>query len=310
MKKLVFKSILFVSAVLMSSGVWAQQEGIMTQFLQGPGVYNPAYAGSKDALSVLVMSRLQWTGFEGAPRTNTLNIHSPIADSKLGVGLTVINDKIGPVNQNTFSADLSYKLVVGYDASLRIGIRGSGQLFSADLTSLRTGREYDPSLIRNVESVFLPNAGAGIYFNTPKYFAGVGTPNILSNEIRVNDFTTNRAYRQEMHFFVMAGGIFDLSPSILLKPAIKARYVFNAPIAIDVSANALLYDKVWVGLMYRYKGALGGSIQFQLNDQFAFGCAYDRSVDYLGEVNNGTYEIMMTYDFIYSGTRVRSPRYF
>lgn len=310
MKRVFAKSIVFVGAILLSSGLWAQQDALMTQFLQGPGVYNPAYAGSKDAMSVMLMSRLQWTGFEGAPRTNILNIHSPLADSKLGLGLTVINDKIGVINQNTFSIDASYKLVVGYGANLRIGLRGSGQLYSADLVSLRTTRESDPNLIQNVSTTFLPNAGAGIYFNTAKYFAGIGAPNILSNEIRVSDFTTNRAYRQEMHFFGMFGALFDVSPNILLKPAIKGRYVFNAPVAIDVMATALFYDKIWAGLSYRYKNTLGGTIQFQLNPQLLFGFAYDRNTDLLGEVNNGTYELMLNYDFNFTGTRVRSPRYF
>jgi len=288
----------------------AQQEPLFTQYMQAPGIFNPAYAGSQEALSITTLSRLQWTGFDGAPRVNAINIHSPISDKNLGLGLTVINDKLGPVNQTSFYGDVSYKLVVSNEASLRLGLRAGGTLFNATLSELRVDDQTDPNFQGNINSQFLPSFGFGAYFNTKSFFAGVSTPNFLSNEVGLDGVSSGRAYKQNIHLYSMIGGLIDISPSVLFKPTVSVRYVGNAPLAVDVNANVLLFDRVWLGAMYRLKSTLGGMVQFIITDQFKVGYSYDRSTDIIQTVNNGTHEIMLNYNFNYGGSRIKSPRYF
>lgn len=313
MKKNKIYSLVIASASLLFLGAnsaKAQQEALFTQYMQAPGIYNPAYAGSKDALSATLLSRIQWTGFDGAPRVNALNIHSPISDKNLGVGLTVITDKLGPVTQTGFFADVSYNLVLSNTSNLRFGIRAGGNLFNADLADVRTDDNTDPNFKQNINGEFLPTFGFGAYFNSERFFAGVSSPNFLSNEVGVDGISTGRAYQQNLHIYSMVGGIIDISPSVLFKPSVSARYVANAPLAIDVNTNFLLFDRVWVGAMYRVSSAVGGMLQFVVTDQFKAGYSYDYSTGNFNQVNNGTHEIMLSYDFNYGGSRIKSPRYF
>lgn len=298
-------------ALLVSERASAQQDPMFTQYLQNPLTVNPAYAGSTDALTVVALSRIQWAGFAGAPRTNNISIHSPIQDRNIGVGLNIINDNIGPVSQTGFYADASYKLQLAPNASLRLGLRAGGSVFSAKIGTLKLNDQDDIAFSQNVSGKFLPNVGFGAYFSTDKVFFGLSAPRLLANEITFdNNVTTKRAYRESRHLFVTGGGLFKLSPSVNIKPAVSVRYVGGAPLSIDLQTNFQFSEKFWLGAMYRVNDAVGGLFQLQVNDQFRFGYSYDFNISALNKANSGSHEIMLTYDFIYRRANIKSPRYF
>ncbi len=313
--KMNFKNIITLGlgavALLVSERATAQQDPMFTQYLQNPLTVNPAYAGSTDALTVVALSRIQWTGINGAPRTNNLSIHSPIKDRNIGVGVNIINDNIGPVSQTGFFADVSYKLMIGTNSSLRLGLRAGGAVFSAKLGTLHLNDQSDIAFSQNIGGKFLPNVGFGAYFSTDKIFVGFSAPRLLSNEITFdNNVTTKRAYRESRHLFMTAGGLFKVSPSVNFKPSVGVRYVAGAPVSVDVQTNFQFAEKFWLGAMYRFNDAVGGIFQLQVNDQFRFGYSYDFNTSALRKYNGGSHEIMLTYDFIYRRANIKTPRYF
>ncbi len=298
-------------ALLLSGRAMAQQDPLYTQYTQNPLTVNPAYAGSNDALTAVAISRLQWTGFDGAPRTNNLSIHSPIQDRNIGVGFTMVNDNVGPVSQTGFFGDVSYKLQLGANSNLRLGLRAGGSVFAAKIGVLQLNDANDIAFTQNIQGKFLPNVGFGAYFNTDKIFVGVSAPRLLANEISfANNVTTERAFKESRHIFVTAGGLFRVSPNVNAKPTVGVRYVAGAPVSVDLTANFQFAEKFWLGAMYRFDDAVGGIFQLQVNEQFRFGYSYDFTVSRLQKYNGGSHEIMLSYDFIYRRSNIKSPRYF
>jgi len=300
-------------ALLLSGRALAQQDPLFTQYSQNPLTVNPAYAGSNDALSVVAMSRIQWTGFTGAPRTNNISLHSPIQDRNIGVGVNVVNDNIGPVTQTGFFGDISYKLQIGATSTLRFGVRAGGAVFAAKIGSLQLNdnTQTDIAFSQNISGKFLPNVGAGAYFSTDKIFVGLSAPKLLANEISFdNTVRTARAYREARHIFLTAGGLFKLSPSVNIKPVLGLRYVGGAPVSVDLQTNFQFAEKFWLGAMYRLNDAVGGIFQLQVNDQLRFGYSYDFNVSKLRKYNGGTHEILLSYDLIYRRANIKTPRYF
>ncbi|HEX4887242.1 MAG TPA: type IX secretion system membrane protein PorP/SprF [Luteibaculaceae bacterium] len=306
-----FSYLLLGATLLVSGRVAAQQEPMVTQYLQNPLLLNPAYAGSNDALTAVALSRLQWVGFDGAPKTHSLSVHSPIQDRNIGLGVTIINDNIGPISQTGFFADVSYKLSLSAESNLRFGLRAGGNAFSARLGDVKTTDNNDISFSQNIGGKFLPNVGFGAYFNTTKFFAGFSVPRLLANSVNFdNTVTTKRAYLEARHIFITAGGLFPLSPSVNLKPSINFRYVGGAPLGVDINANFQYAEKIWFGLIYRVNDAVGGILQIQVNDQLKVGYSYDFNTSSLQKYNGGSHELMLSYDLIYRRSNIKSPRYF
>lgn len=314
MNKPVFK-VLALVAIMLGGALsgFAQQDPLNTLYIQNPATVNPAYAGSKDALNATISHREQWTGFDGAPSTTNFNIHSPIQDKSLALGFGIVNDVIGPIKQTGFYADVVYRFQVTRDGFLRVGLRGGGNLFNADFRSLTTGQgetsTNDQAFTTNIEGKFLPTIGFGAYFSNQKFYGGVSIPSFLPNEIKGDD-ANQTSYKEALHVHVMGGALLELNPSIYLKPSAAFRFVTGAPLSIDVTANAIFYDKFGVGVMHRIGDSFGGMLQFFLSEQFTLGYAYDYTTSPLGQVNNGTHEVMLSYDFIYRNSKIRSPRYF
>jgi type IX secretion system PorP/SprF family membrane protein len=298
-------------ALFVTERATAQQQALFTQYTQNPLTVNPAYAGSNDALNVVALSRIQWTGFDGAPKTTSLTIHSPVQGGKIGAGLTILNDKIGPENSTGFFADFSYKLQLGTNSNLRLGLRAGGSVYSAKLGDLDLVKADDPAFASNISGKFLPNFGFGAYFNTDKFFAGFSVPKLLSNQISFNDGLKNTtAYTERQHIFLIAGGLFPLTPNLKIKPSVGLRYVVGAPASVDLTANFLISEKIWLGAFHRIKDSFGGIVQLQVTEQFRFGYSYDYTTSKMRTYNNGTHEIMLSYDFIFKRSNIKSPRYF
>ena len=303
--------ILPLAMILAALNVFGQQDPLNTQFIQNPVVVNPAYAGSRDAMNVTLAGRIQWTGFEGAPRTQFLNLHSPIQDKSLGAGFAFVNDKLGPVKQTGFYGDFAYRLPVSETGALRVGLRVGANVFSANLTELETNDSNDPIFNTNVSGELLPGVGFGVYYSDDKFFGGLSVPNFLQNEVSADgDVETVRAYKQGQHLFALAGAILELNPDVLLKPGLAARLTTGAPASVDINVNALFYEKIWFGVMHRLNDSFGGILQFQLSDQLLVGYSYDMTTSGLKDYNSGTHEFLISYDFVFSKGRVNSPRYF
>lgn len=310
-----FKSLL--SGIILGSGLIfcalessAQQDPMYTQYMDNLIIVNPAYAGSKDLLNLMVVSRNQWVSMPGAPVSRTFSMHSPIRESKMGLGFSILNDRVGPIKQTGVYFDYSYKLFFGNQQTLALGMKGGVNFYEANLTGLAVNDPNDPVFANDINQNFLPNMGVGAFFYTNKYYAGLSIPKLIENKINQNGVSSENVSAEQMHLFIMGGYVFDINRIVKFKPSIMLKYVKNVPVSVDLGATFLLYDRLWLGAIYRIGDSAGGMFQIQATDHLKVGYSYELSINQLGAYNNGTHEIMVSFDFNLSPGKVRSPRYF
>ncbi|MBT9188896.1 PorP/SprF family type IX secretion system membrane protein [Zobellia russellii] len=310
MKKVV-TTILFIFAGLAS--VFSQQDAQYTQYMYNTISVNPAYAGSRGVFSIAALHRSQWVGLDGAPTTQTLNFHTPVS-GKVGLGLSIVNDEIGNgTNQDTYvDAAFSYTVNTSREGKLSFGLKAGGHLLNVDFSKLRNyGAE---SNLPNIDNKFSPNIGAGVYYHTDHFYAGLSVPNFLQTEHFDGSNTDANSFLAEerMNFYFITGYVFDVNQRLKFKPAALVKAVKGAPLQVDLSANFLMNDKFSLGLAYRWDAALSALFGFQLNDQLMLGLAYDREITDLGATrfNDGSFEIFLRYEFLNRYKRVITPRFF
>ena len=301
----------------MIAGLYAQQDAQYTQYMYNTMSVNPAYAGSRGQLSIAALYRSQWVGLEGAPKTQTLNLHSPIRNSRLGYGISIINDNIGDgvVQETQFDAVLSYTVDVSLDAKLSFGLKVGGNMLSLDFNGLNN---FDAENIQgdNIDNKFSPNFGVGVYYHTDKFYAGLSAPNLVETQYFDNAQRDPNSVQflsaERMTFYVITGYVFDLNNNFKFKPALLTKVVGGAPLQLDMSASFLFNDKFSFGAAYRWDAALSGMVGFQLSDQFMVGLAYDRETTELGgtQFNDGSFEVFLRFELVKSFQRMVSPRFF
>lgn len=303
--------IIVALAMLSSISATAQQDPLYSQYMFNTLAINPGYAGSRDALSATLLHRQQWSQFDGAPQTQTLTMHSPLKESNIGAGLSVINDKIGPVTQTGVYLDLAYKMQVTDYGFLRLGLKAGANMYSAKLGELRTDQSNDIAFSQNISNEILPNVGFGFYYSTPKFYVGGSAPKLLQNEVSIEDGQqTTKVKNENRHMYLIAGGVMTINRDIKFKPTVLTRFVANSPFSFDLTANFIFYDKLSLGALYRFDNTIGGIAQYLINDQLRVGYSYDYATSDLGTFAGGGHEVMLSYDFVFSRRNVRTPRYF
>lgn len=302
MKRLILLVFVFFS-VLCS----AQQDAQFTQYMYNTISVNPAYAGSRGALSIFGLYRTQWIGLDGAPETSTFSINTPINNSKLGLGVSLVNDKIGPTNENTLSADLSYSIPTSETFKLSFGIKATANLFNLDVTKLSFEDQDDPQF-QGLDNKFTPNVGAGIYWHSDKAYFGLSVPNFIETD-RYDDNDT-AIFKDKINYYFMAGYVFDLNYDIKFKPALLTKMVQGAPLQVDVSGNFMFYEKFTVGLAYRWSASVSAMAGFQVSDGLYIGYGYDHETTNLRKYNSGSHEIFLRFEFFNNYSKMTSPRFF
>lgn len=302
-----------LAGVLLSFGcveIHAQQDPQYTHYMYNTVNINPAYAGNRGALSLFGLHRTQWVGLEGAPITNSLSINTPIKDSRLGLGVSFVNDRLGVTEENTISLDLSYTIDLNRQGSkLSFGVKGSANLLNVEYSRLKQSTPGDPLLAVNIENQFSPNIGAGVYWHNEKSYVGLSVPNFLENE-RFENSSIYSSMNQRMHFFLMGGHVFDINPTLKFKPAALVKATQGAPLQVDLTANFLIHDKLTIGGAYRWDAALSGLIGYQITNGLFIGYSYDAETTKLARYNNGSHEVFMRFELFNKYNRVNSPRFY
>lgn len=307
--------ITLVCATASMSGLMAQQDAQYTQYMYNTMTVNPAYAGSRGVLSIAGMYRSQWIGLEGAPTTQTLNVHSPVSE-RVGLGLSIVNDEIGNgTNQETyFDGVFSYTIPLSRERKLSFGVKAGGHLLNIDFNKLANyNKEAANPGLANIDQKFSPNFGAGLYYYTRNFYAGLSIPNFLTTK-HFDDSASGTSFlvEERLNLYLVTGYVFELNQRLKFKPALLVKAVQGAPLQVDVSANFLLHDRFTLGAAYRLDAAVSALFGFQINDQFLLGLAYDRETTELGgtRFNNGSFEVLLRYEFMTRHKRTSSPRFF
>lgn len=309
----VFLIFLFVGLLTVS----AQQDAQYTQYMFNTMSVNPAYAGSRGQLSIAALYRSQWVGLDGAPTSQTLNLHSPIRNSKLGYGISIVNDEIGDgtVQETYFDGVISYTIDVSAEGKLSFGLKAGGNLLNLDFNQLRNF-DSEPVNSDNIENRFSPNFGLGLYYHSDKFYAGLSAPNLLQTEHFDNSQRDANSVqflsKERINFYFITGYVFDLNGNLKFKPALLTKVVGGAPLQVDFSANFMFNEKFTFGAAYRWDAAVSAMAGFQISDQFMLGLAYDRETTELGgtQFNDGSFEVFLRFELVKSFQRLVSPRFF
>ena len=284
----------------------AQQQAMYTQYMFNGLALNPAYAGSHESISLTGLARFQWVGIEGAPRTQTFSVHSPVPGKKIGIGGLFSRDEIGVSSQSSVYLSAAYR-IKSDKGTFAMGLQGG--IRASDIIYTDLGID-DPNLQRNISGL-VPNFGAGFYYYSDKFYLGLSVPTILKSSIQGAITSGGSISATDVpHFFATSGLVVELAPTIKLKPSTLIKYVTGAPMEIDINANLILDDKVWVGLSYRSLDAISFLLDFQVNNQFRFGYAYDYTLTDINRITSGSHEIMINYRLVFEKTRIVTPRYF
>lgn len=318
MEKYYIKAFSILLLGLSSFSLLGQQDAQYTQYMYNTISINPAYAGSRDVLSIVGLHRNQWVGIDGAPRTSTLALHTPLgASRRVGLGGSVINDEIGPVDETYMSVDFSYTIPTSETGKLSFGLKGTAQLINVDFNKLTRSDLNDPEYAQGLDNSFNPNVGIGLYYHNDKTYVGLSVPNLLETEhfdrsnASNNQVTSTTIGAQEkVNFYLIAGHVFDLTDNLKLKPALLTKLVFGAPLQVDVSANFLIHDRFTLGAAYRWDAAFSALAGFQISDSLMIGFAYDRETTELQQFNDGSFELMLRFELFQKYSRVITPRFF
>lgn len=298
--------IIFIAILLSQVLCFSQQDSQYTQYMYNTVNVNPAYAGSRETLSVFLLHRSQWVGLDGAPVTNNVSLNTPLGDSNFGLGFSITNDKIGPTTENQISADLAYFIQISGNYKLSLGMKGTANLFNLDVNKLNIYDQNDPQF-QNLDSEFTPNVGAGIYLFSDNTYFGVSVPNLF--ETKHFDDNSVAITREKMHYYVIGGHVFDINSSLKFKPAFLTKIVEGAPLQADITANFLIHDKLTLGAAYRWSAAVSGLIGFQISESWFVGYGYDMETTKLSNYNSGSHEIFLRYE-LFNNNRISSPRFF
>ncbi|MBK9449062.1 MAG: type IX secretion system membrane protein PorP/SprF [Bacteroidetes bacterium] len=305
-KKLLFFIALCIVGI---SPAWAQQDPQYSMYMFNGLLVNPAYAGSRELVSVTALGRYQWVGIDGSPKTATFSIHGPSRNEKSGFGLNVYNDRLGFTNQTAANAMYAYRLELG-PGILSLGLQGGALLHNNRWQDAVTINP-DAGAPATSTTAILPMAGTGAYYYGERFYLGAAIPNFIPNKYKnPNSVNGSVASRQKMHLFATAGVVIPLGEDLDLKPSVMMKYTQNAPIEFDFNAAMLFKKVLWVGASYRTGDALVFMSEYVFKNQFRLGYAYDLTLTPLRTYNSGSHEIMLGLDLGWNKSRIKTPRYF
>jgi len=306
MKKIYF---LTAFALLTFLDMSAQQDAHYTQYMYNMSVINPAYAGSKENLTGGLLYRKQWVNIEDAPSTGTFFLHSPTGKN-VGLGLSVINDKIGPVEETNIYGDFSYTLNMGGEHRIAFGLKAGATFHKVGLLDevyYNVPNPGDDAFASNTNNTFL-NIGTGLFYYTNKYYVAFSVPNMLKSKHL--DFNGRQFGTETLHYFLTGGYVFDLTPNVKFKPFAMIKSAINAPTSVDLSTNFMFNDKFEVGATYRLEDSFGAMVNYAITPNLKIGYAYDHIVSDLKITTPSSHEVILLFDLNFPKKVSQSPRYF
>lgn len=306
--------ILLITTGCIINSANAQFDAMFTQYMNNEMFINPAFAGSKEALSMTLLHRQQWVGFAGRPITTTFSINGPLFHNKMGLGLSFLNEKIGILSHNLIYASYAYRIKTGKKGYLSFGLMGGLHLQINKFADVATTDINDPEFSVNTKNIGTPNFGFGIYYYTGKFFAGLSIPRMIDDNISLN--STGDVIKQlvvkpkKFHYYLTVGRAFTINDNFMLKPQLMVKAVSNAPLEFDIDLSGLIKNRLWLGVAYRSSSDISGIVGVQITPQFLVSYSYDYPVTEIRKFTSGSHEIVLSYLFSFKGQKIVSPRYF
>lgn len=309
-KILIMKKLLTVLSILLATSVFAQQDPLFSQYMFNKLAVNPGYAGSRELLTADILYRNQWVNIDGAPKTISASIHTPLNNPKLALGFNLTNDAIGPMSYTNAMATFAYRIIFPkgkLSFGLQAGIKNNGIVWN----KINSHDQEDPFLIYKVNKKIIPDANFGIYYYTAKFYAGISSHQLLQNQSMVVEDTLGNTQFTKLltHFYGMTGIAIPMGDNVVFRPSIMAKFVKNAPPQLDLNASFLFANTLWLGASYRTEKAVSLITEINIAQNLRLGYSYDIWLNELKSFNKGSHEIRLSYDFNIN-KRMLTPRYF
>ena len=305
MKRILYIALLVLSALPGK----AQQDPLFTQYMFNRLLINPAYAGSREQLSMVGIWRQQWTGWDGAPVTQSFGLHTPTPDQRHGFGLHLLNDKVGFTSNTLASFSYAYRIPVG-EGKLALGLTAGMNSYRVALTEVETWQQGDVSFENGGDFTrWLIQAGPGIYYSNKRWYGGLSIPNLVPNRL-YDDFYEQLIAHKSRHYFLTAGYLLQVAPWLQFRPSILAKYTRGAPFALDLSGAFLIKDRILLGASFRPQNAVCGMFQLYLTKLLRLGYSYDHSISSLSNYLSGSHEFMLGFDLGFQKVKMVSPKLF
>jgi len=303
------KYILLLYFILCGIVSFAQQDPLFTQYTFNKLLVNPAYAGSREDLTINLVNRAQWISIEGAPNTTTLSLHTAGKNKRVGLGLYVFRDAIGPTVNNSFMATYAYRILME-KSFFAFGLQGGVNYFDFDWAEMNlrdVDYLFDPDNVRKIT----PDVNIGFYYQSNRFFAGLSSKHLLENDYGfvIEDEKTTFT-KLARHFYLMAGSVFDLSERILFRPSTLVKFVRNAPVQIDINGSIYFHNSFMIGASFRTEKAVTFMTELALTEGIRLGYSYDIYFNELQLYNYGSSEIRLEFDIQLFEPRMVTPRYF
>jgi type IX secretion system PorP/SprF family membrane protein len=310
LKKITLALVVSTGSLLLN----AQQAPMFTHYMYNTLSVNPGYAGSRDALTVTALHRSQWVGFKGAPTTQTLTMHAPLRNQHIGLGIALMNDKIGPVNTTSLFGEFAYRMQLTERSRLALGLSAGANIFQAGLSSLALDQQNDVVFQNDISNKATPNFGFGMYYSRERFYAGISAPYLMQNSYSVikQDDGTSLIGKEQRHYFLIAGTLLKISENLALKPTTLIKVTPGAPAEADVTASFIIMKRLLLGAMFRTGDAAGALVGFDITEQLHLGYSFDWSYGLQTfKYNQGSHELVLRYDFLrIDKKQIHSPRYF
>lgn len=301
------KVILIVICSMGIHSILAQQDPLYNMYFFNQQMINPAYSGVHGLMSLSANFRQQWAGIDGAPQTNTLSMNTSIKSNQFGIGLNLINDKLGVNNNTELQASFAYKIKMSGNKSLSMGIQGGFISYKYDYSDLNLEFTDDEDLDLSRENLTEPNFGLGFFYSSDQFYLGFSIPRLM--DITVNDGVVSST-RYSRHFYLSGGYLFKPDFVALFKPSFLLKYVDGQPLSVDLSAQVLMARVVWAGITLRNFNAIGINAQVQVSNSLRFGYSFELPTNSLLSSNYGTHEFMISFDLAPFEHQTLTPRFF
>ncbi len=314
------KKIITILIGILSLSALAQQDAGFSMYFFNPLYINPAYAGSREVFSGSVVDRSQWAAMPGSPVSQSLSMHSAIPNSRVGLGLQVYNDKLGPMKNTGLSLTYAYHLPLNDKTKLSFGLSGMVNNVRMNWSQINIQDNNDNSFVGNSTSTWVPDVNAGLYLYQKRFYLGVSANHLIQSKFNFNNSATDNLAKFYRQFYLTSGVVIPISHSVDLRPSILVKYVQAAPILGEIDATFIFFKRLYVGAGYRtdkrinlggLDNMLIGIVQFEIFNSLRVGYSFDYYLGRTGNYNSGgTHEIMLGWDISCTKTKMASPRFF
>ncbi|AEM70937.1 putative membrane protein [Allomuricauda ruestringensis DSM 13258] len=273
---------------------YAQKEPQYTQYMYNIGSFNPGYVGTVESPEIIGLYRAQWVDIPGAPTTIRGGANIPFNNEKMGLGINIVNDVLGPSTQTYFDVAYSYQIQLSEDTKLSFGLNAGGSSLNIDYSKGTFEDPSDGSILGGNYSNFYPTVGAGLFmYHKEDWYLGVSVPNFLTNALYNDEVAT--IVEDNMQFNAIGGYVFELGEQTKFKPAFLVNYLQGSPVTVNLSANFQFIDALTIGASYRFDNAVSGLAGFQISNGMFIGYSYDYNTNGLGEYSGGSHEAILKF---------------